>query len=134
MELAIAAAGTVSDDLLAAFVADQQGRYDAYVSATTPEQVRRAQPTIPFLSAKVVAEKRSRFARILLREYYSSDQDGHKQGDILSGSVVCFVDLTNGDIHKGSAKGPVKNGRRGNVHEADRGERCMTARSVGYVR
>lgn len=32
-------------------------------------------------------------------------------------SLYCFVDLTNGDLLKGSWKAPVKNGKRGNLFD-----------------
>lgn len=49
-------------------------------------------------------------------------------------SVVCFIDMTNGDILKGSWKAPVKNGVRGNIFTPDRGASCMTGYGPKYLR
>lgn len=34
-------------------------------------------------------------------------------------SVYCFLDLTTGDLYKGSWKAPVDNGKRANLNDAD---------------
>lgn len=39
-------------------------------------------------------------------------------------SVYCFIDKTNGDVLKGSWKAPVKNGKRGNLKDADILNKC----------
>ena len=38
-------------------------------------------------------------------------------GPLSAGSVYCFVDLTNGDLLKGTWKAPVANGVRGNLSD-----------------
>jgi hypothetical protein len=43
----------------------------------------------------------------------------HITGPLVAESVYCFIDLTNGDLIKGSWKAPVKNGVRGNVNDAN---------------
>jgi hypothetical protein len=40
-------------------------------------------------------------------------------GNLKATSVYCFVDLTNGDILKGSWKAPVAKGVRGNLNDKD---------------
>lgn len=49
-------------------------------------------------------------------------------------SVVCFIDLTNGDILKGSWKAPVKKGVRGNIFTEDRGASVMNQYGCAYLR
>ena len=47
------------------------------------------------------------------------EQDPPHSGHLKATSVYCFVDLTNGNILKGSWKAPVANGVRGNLNDAD---------------
>lgn len=53
---------------------------------------------------KVTFSKGPRYARIILEDR-----------DVLSRRIHTFIDLSNGDILKGSWKAPVKNGVRGNI-------------------
>jgi hypothetical protein len=112
----------VTAELLTAFVRDQQARYDAYILASTPKELLEKYPDMH--KAIHVTRTGPKFARI------TREQVGSKYG----GSVVCFVDMTTGDILKGMSKGPVKNGVRGNLHTEDRGASCMTPTSTAYLR
>lgn len=47
------------------------------------------------------------------------EQEPHLTGPYKAKSVYCFVDLTNGDLLKGSWKAPVANGVRGNLNDAN---------------
>jgi len=42
-----------------------------------------------------------------------------RNGTYTASSVYCFLDLTNGDLHKGTWKAPVAKGKRGNLADAD---------------
>jgi hypothetical protein len=56
-----------------------------------------------------------------------------KSGDWKAMSVYCFVDLSNGNILKGSWKAPVANGVRGNLNDTDILTK-VTVYGVGYIR
>jgi len=47
-------------------------------------------------------------------------------------SVYCFLDITNGNILKGSWKAPVKNGVRGNLNDVDVLDK-VTVYGVAYL-
>lgn len=98
------------------FCQDQQRRYDSYIGLCYPNN-------IALFEAKHYATIGPRYARIVREE-------GRNGGC----SVVCFIDLTNGDILKGSWKAPVKNGRRGNIFTPDRGASAMSEHGVRYLR
>lgn len=70
--------------------------------------------------------KGPRYARIVEKQ----------PGVELSGSVVCFIRLENGDIHKAASfKAPLLNrGVRGNICTPDRGASCMTGYGPAYLR
>lgn len=108
----------VTDADLLQFCEDQQARYDAYRAANgfTNDLHKREH----------VFTKGGRFARIIRQ-----DKPGLFPAER---SVVVFIDLTNGDIHKGSWKAPVKNGKRGNIFAADRGASCMGQYGPRYLR
>jgi len=108
----------VTQELLAAFIADQQARYDAYIAKSFPTDEQY--PEIHRVEHFATFGKR--YARVARK-----DRSG-------SCSVVCFIDMNNGDILKGSWKAPVKNGVRGSILSDDRGASVMTWCSVKYLR
>jgi hypothetical protein len=105
----------VTDQELQDFCTDQQNRYLAFVSQYNPTQ-----------TPKHYYEKGSRFARIVF------DDDNQKR-------VVCFIDLTTGNIHKANSwkqactTGNTK-GVRGSIFDQDRGASCMTWCGTKYLR
>lgn len=97
------------------FCADQQGRYDAHLSAMNyTHDVHKRQHKFSI---------GPRYARI-----FRATPDGRAD------SLVCFIDMTNGNILKGSWKAPVKNGVRGNIFTEDRGASVMTQYGCAYLR
>jgi hypothetical protein len=105
----------VTEADLAQFCEDQRARYWAW----------RASFKCPPLDGETVDHRFSigeRYARII--------RDEGKGGR----SVVCFIDLANGDILKGAWKAPVARGVRGNIFTADRGASCMDGTSPKYLR
>lgn len=91
--------------LIDAFLVDQQGRY---IRATGDSAWSGG------CNARTYhAEYGKRYARIVAERSSSS-------------SVVCFIDLQNGDILKAASwKAPAPNGARGSLLSSDRGASCM---------
>jgi hypothetical protein len=87
----------VSDDDLNAFCAGVRALRIAYATNAgfTNEHVLNDLRTVTF-------ERNARYARIVV-------------GKAPHRIVHCYVDVSNGDIHKGSARGPVARGKRGNM-------------------
>jgi hypothetical protein len=72
----------------------------------------------------VLVEYGPRWARVVTKSF-----------DQKNSSVYCFVDIQNGDIWKASSwRQPQKNGKRGNVFEADYGLHCCSAYGLKYLR
>ena len=69
----------------------------------------------------VRGEIRKKYARVINHE-------------IASSMVHSFVNMENGDILKGGAKGPVKNGVRGNIFADDLGADRVSSYGPHYLR
>jgi len=76
----------------------------------------------------VTAEYNKRYAKITKQDIFEGKTIEH------SCSIYCFVDIQNGDIFKGTAKAPVKNGKRGNIYNNNFGLECMGWNGPKYLR
>ena len=104
----------VSDELLQQFVDDCAARHDAHCV--------HMNYVAEIFKRKFSSMVGPKFARIV------REGPGER-------SVVCFVNMTTGDILKaGGWKAPAPNGVRGNLFTEDRGASCMSEYGTKYLR